>query len=153
VDVVLVVVAYFSVSFLVGAVWGAMAAEPPTDGQIATAGNWLFAAAAICCLAYLWVGTASGGTIGQRALGIRMIRKGSQEAPGVARAFVRVVVSILFSPLLWCLGYMWAVWDADKQTWHDKAAGTVVVSGSGTRFSNPTFVPSPEMLGVMAGER
>jgi uncharacterized RDD family membrane protein YckC len=25
------------------------------------------------------------------------------------------------------LGYLWAFWDPKKQTWHDMAAGTVVV--------------------------
>jgi uncharacterized RDD family membrane protein YckC len=25
------------------------------------------------------------------------------------------------------LGFLWAAFDADKQTWHDKIAGTVVI--------------------------
>ena len=25
------------------------------------------------------------------------------------------------------LGYLWAIWDKQKQGWHDKMAGTVVV--------------------------
>jgi uncharacterized RDD family membrane protein YckC len=129
IDVLLIVITYYSASFLVGAVWGSMAGAPPTDEQIATVSNWLFAFAALASVAYLWFGTAAGGTFGQRALGLRIVRKGSDRAPGVMHAFVRMLVSILFSPLLWCLGYMWAIWDADKQTWHDKAAGTIVVSG------------------------
>jgi uncharacterized RDD family membrane protein YckC len=33
----------------------------------------------------------------------------------------------IFSGLVLLLGYLWAIWDANKQTWHDKAAGSFVV--------------------------
>jgi hypothetical protein len=93
IDVLLIVITYYSASFLVGAVWGSMAGAPPTDEQIATVSNWLFAFAALASVAYLWFGTAAGGTFGQRALGLRIVRKGSDRAPGVMHAFVRILVS------------------------------------------------------------
>jgi uncharacterized RDD family membrane protein YckC len=33
----------------------------------------------------------------------------------------------LFSLVVAFLGFLWAGWDREKQTWHDKIAGTVVV--------------------------
>ena len=36
--------------------------------------------------------------------------------------FGRILSTI---PLL--LGYFWMLWDSEKQTWHDKLAGSVVV--------------------------
>jgi uncharacterized RDD family membrane protein YckC len=35
-------------------------------------------------------------------------------------------VSIV-SAIVFLLGYLWMLWDPEKQTWHDKAAGSVVV--------------------------
>jgi uncharacterized RDD family membrane protein YckC len=41
-------------------------------------------------------------------------------------ALVRSLLSI-FSMMVIFLGFLWAAWDREKQTWHDKIAGTVVV--------------------------
>jgi uncharacterized RDD family membrane protein YckC len=41
---------------------------------------------------------------------------------GVGRYFARILSAL---PLF--LGYFWMIWDAEKQTWHDKLVGTVVV--------------------------
>jgi uncharacterized RDD family membrane protein YckC len=29
------------------------------------------------------------------------------------------------------MGYMWMLWDPERQTWHDKMAGSIVVRVSG----------------------
>ena len=45
------------------------------------------------------------------------------------RAFIRYIGRIVSAiPLL--LGYFWMLWDNEKQTWHDKFAGAVVVPTS-----------------------
>ena len=41
---------------------------------------------------------------------------------GYARAFIRWLVSLV-SGVVILLGYLWMLWDREKQTWHDKAAG------------------------------
>ena len=51
------------------------------------------------------------------------------QSPGFGRAIVRYLVAMI-SSLAVFLGYLWAVWDERRQTWHDKAAGTVVISSS-----------------------
>jgi len=74
-------------------------------------------------------GGASGQTLGKRALGIRVIDFRTGGPIGYGRAGIRFVARILSAlPLL--LGYFWMLWDKEKQTWHDKLAGAVVVPTS-----------------------
>ena len=71
-------------------------------------------------------GNADGQTIGKKALGIRVIDLAGGGPIGNTRAFIRYIGRIVSSiPLL--LGYFWMLWDKEKQTWHDKMAGCVVV--------------------------
>ncbi len=70
--------------------------------------------------------TKAGQTLGQKAVGIRIAdaATGGQVEPG--NAAIRWLVSILSGVAIF-LGYLWMLWDPRKQTWHDKAASTVVV--------------------------
>ena len=69
---------------------------------------------------------STGQTPGDAALAIRVIDLQGGGSIGYLRAFIRWVVSII-SALVFFLGYLWMLWDSEKQTWHDKAAGSVVV--------------------------
>ena len=71
-------------------------------------------------------GGPTGQTIGKRVLGIRVIDLTGGRSIGYARALLRAVVEI-FSAWVIALGYLWMLWDREKQTWHDKAANSVVV--------------------------
>jgi uncharacterized RDD family membrane protein YckC len=71
-------------------------------------------------------GGPTGQTLGKRALGIRVIDFNGAGSIGYGRALLRAVVEI-FSGLILVLGYLWMLWDREKQTWHDKAAQSVVV--------------------------
>jgi uncharacterized RDD family membrane protein YckC len=79
-------------------------------------------------LAYftLFVGSARGQTPGMSALGIRVISFDGSGSIGYGRAFIRWIGSIL-SGLVIFLGYLWMLWDKEKQCWHDKFASDVVV--------------------------
>ncbi len=67
-----------------------------------------------------------GQTLGMMMCGIRVISRESGASIGYGRALVRCLVSIV-SYVVILLGYLWMLWDGEKQTWHDKAAGSVVV--------------------------
>jgi uncharacterized RDD family membrane protein YckC len=41
-------------------------------------------------------------------------------------ALVRALASVL-SLIVFFIGFLWIIWDRDKQAWHDKIAGTEVV--------------------------
>ena len=74
-------------------------------------------------------GGPKGQTVGKMALGIRVIDLGQGGPIGYGRGFIRYIGRILSSIPL-ALGYLWMLWDPEKQTWHDKLAGAVVVPTS-----------------------
>ena len=67
-----------------------------------------------------------GQTLGKKWLRIKVQTKDGA-VPGFKKALIRETVGKLVSGLVLGVGYLWAIWDKDKQTWHDKLAGTVVV--------------------------
>ena len=75
--------------------------------------------------AYYVLGNGWGGTPGKRLLGLRVVNNDGDE-PGLAAGLVRYLVTLI-SALALFLGYLWMLWDGQRQTWHDKAAGTFVV--------------------------
>jgi uncharacterized RDD family membrane protein YckC len=74
----------------------------------------------------IMIGSSRGQTLGQMALGIRVIDFNTGGPIGYGRAFIRWIVSIV-SAIVFFLGYLWMLWDKEKQCWHDKAANDVVV--------------------------
>jgi uncharacterized RDD family membrane protein YckC len=71
-------------------------------------------------------GGPTGQTVGKKALGIRVIDFKVGGPIGYGRGLVRTIARLLSGIVLF-LGYLWMLWDPEKQTWHDKIAGTVVV--------------------------
>ena len=73
-----------------------------------------------------FIGAERGQTLGQMALGIRVVGLDTGSSIGYGRAFIRWLVSLISAAVL-LLGYLWMLWDKEKQCWHDKAANDVVV--------------------------
>jgi uncharacterized RDD family membrane protein YckC len=68
-----------------------------------------------------WKGTTIGGIV----LNLKVVRLDGRDAD-VSVCLVRGLASLFsFLPLL--LGFFWAGWTAERQSWHDKIAGTVIV--------------------------
>ncbi len=74
-------------------------------------------------------GGARGQTIGKRVTGIRVIDFDTGGRIGYGGALIRWVGRIL-SGLILGLGYLWMLWQPEKQCWHDTLAGDVVVPES-----------------------
>jgi uncharacterized RDD family membrane protein YckC len=81
-------------------------------------------------------GSKRGQTVGMMAVGVRAVRDGSFGVLGYGRALTRAVVEgllrlieFLFVLLgvIWLLDMLFPLWDAKRQTLHDKVAGSVVV--------------------------
>jgi len=70
----------------------------------------------------------TGQTIGNKAVGIKVVDKIYGQPIGPARAFVRLLVRSVASGLLCGLGYWWMLWDQEKQTWHDKVSNSYVIT-------------------------
>lgn len=74
-------------------------------------------------------GSASGQTLGKKAMKIRVLGFQDGTSIGYGRAALRYLGTIL-SAIPCGLGYLWMLWDREKQTWHDKIASTIVVPES-----------------------
>ena len=67
----------------------------------------------------------NGQTLGKIMLRLRVVKKRGGRIT-ILDALLRNVFGYMVSQIF-LLGYLWALFDAEKQTWHDKMAGTVVV--------------------------
>jgi uncharacterized RDD family membrane protein YckC len=80
-----------------------------------------FVALAYFSAMWAWKGTTIGGIV----LGLKVVRFDGQPVT-FAVALVRALAGA-FSIFVLFLGILWIAWDAEKQGWHDKIAGTVVL--------------------------
>ena len=79
---------------------------------------------------YNWIGTAAGRTWGKKILGMRIIKLEDGDRPGLGAAALRVLATMLLGiiSIVQLADYVWMIWDDNKQTLHDKVAGTVVIN-------------------------
>lgn len=104
--------------------------EQPTAGGtvvILLVGLALFVAGVVY---YAYFNGKTGQTIGKKAVGIAVVDRYTGAPIGVGRAVGRYFGAIL-SGIVCGLGYLWAAWDDEKQTWHDKMVNSVVVRRDG----------------------
>jgi uncharacterized RDD family membrane protein YckC len=100
--------------------------------EVPKAGTWvafglLELAATAGALAYLGIMEGKRTqTLGKKALGIRVVDINTGQPLGVGRDIGRQFSRIL-SALPCYLGYLWPLWDDQKQAFHDKTVSSVVV--------------------------
>jgi uncharacterized RDD family membrane protein YckC/RNA polymerase subunit RPABC4/transcription elongation factor Spt4 len=75
---------------------------------------------------YFLIGHSFGATIGKKIVGIRLTTYNGSN-PGFWRALIRETIGRFIASIIFYLGYLWIAWDAHKQGWHDKLAGTFCV--------------------------
>lgn len=83
--------------------------------------SWLLPIAGV-----IWFWTKKEATPGKMALSLRLVDADSGNALSVSQSIGRYLAYFV-SVLPLCLGFMWVGFDAKKQGWHDKLAGTVVI--------------------------
>jgi uncharacterized RDD family membrane protein YckC len=66
-----------------------------------------------------------GQTIGSKLLNLRVIRTDGTDLT-ISQSLIRYV-GFFISGICLGIGFIWAAFDANKQGWHDKIAGTYVV--------------------------
>jgi uncharacterized RDD family membrane protein YckC len=90
--------------------------------------------------AYLWSGTSplgAGRTVGSLVYGLRVIRTDGSDLT-LVQGLIRWA-GLLVSFMIVFLGVIWVAFDASKQGWHDKIAGTYVIQVR-TKASDLTLV-------------
>jgi uncharacterized RDD family membrane protein YckC len=76
--------------------------------------------------AYFALSWSRGGqTIGMKPWRLRVVR-GDGASPDLTQSLLRFGVALISLAALG-IGFWWALFDAQRRTWHDIAAGTVVV--------------------------
>jgi uncharacterized RDD family membrane protein YckC len=113
--------------------------ENPTTGTVIV-GVLLYLAALVgAVLYYSLMEGRRGQTLGKRALGIRVADIQTGQPIGVGRGVGRYFARILSGAACY-LGYLWMLWDDQKQTWHDKLTSSVVVRETpGYGYGQPTY--------------
>jgi uncharacterized RDD family membrane protein YckC len=101
--------------------------EVPTGGTIAAAVLLGLVGLVAVLLYYTRMIGGTGQTIGKKAVGVRVVDSTSGAPIGTGRALGRYLFATFISGNLCALGYLWALWDGRKQTWHDKVVSSVVV--------------------------
>jgi uncharacterized RDD family membrane protein YckC len=74
---------------------------------------------------YFWSAQGGGQTLGMRVLNIKVVRTDGSSLT-ILQAFIRYI-GLIVSIVCLFIGVIWAAFDANKQGWHDKIAGTYVV--------------------------
>jgi uncharacterized RDD family membrane protein YckC len=77
---------------------------------------------------YLWSASSplgAGQTVGMKIFGIRVVRTDGSDLT-VVQGLIRWVGLVISIAVIF-IGVIWAAFDAEKQGWHDKIAGTYVV--------------------------
>lgn len=69
----------------------------------------------------------TGQTWGRKLAGVKVVGKATGAPIGFGRALGRTLLANIISSSICYLGYLWMLWDKDKQTWHDKIVESVVV--------------------------
>lgn len=89
----------------------------------------------------LLMGSSWHATLGQKAMNICVI-DGYGAGIDYGKALIRAICSLLSSIILG-IGYLVALFSNEKQTLHDKLAGTFVVDAAPTYVATPTPAPTP----------
>jgi hypothetical protein len=107
-------------------VWITEIARRPTFdySPLVAAGAGLTMLLYLSFLFWLW---SDGISPAKRLLNIEVVDRHDGNYVGFWAMIQRETVGKLLSGLCLGLGFLWALWDPDGQTWHDKITGTVVV--------------------------
>ena len=118
--------------------------DPAEISEGALAGAFGAIAAFGCLAVGLFLVATRGQTPGKIALNIKIVRTDGTDA-GWSGMLLREIVGKYipsFIPIvnfIWLLSYVWIIFDANRQGWHDKIASTYVVKVQPTSgYSYPT---------------
>lgn len=81
----------------------------------------------LCYSALMLALWAYGLTPGKWLLGLRVIRFDTGQSAGFWRMALRQTVGQWLAAIVCYLGFIWAIFDANRQGWHDKIAKTLVI--------------------------
>ncbi|PUA81332.1 RDD family protein [Nocardioides currus] len=116
---------------------GASAETDPYTGEVTSTGGsgpivaiLMFLSVILVIAYFVWnffiKQGRTGYTIGKGVMGIKLVKAETGQPIGPGMAFVRQLAHIL-DGIPCNLGYLWPLWDANRQTFADKVIGTYVI--------------------------
>jgi uncharacterized RDD family membrane protein YckC len=72
-----------------------------------------------------WIAKFGAGPLARR-LGVKVVCQRTLQPIGYGRSIGRFFGQYI-STWIFYLGYLWMLWDKDKQTWHDKMVNSIVI--------------------------
>lgn len=117
------------VSLLIGALTGAAAAGgliAVITGALGAILGVIFFLFQFFYFGFFW--SRNGQSIGMKMLNIKVVRRQTGAPLSFFIAGLRGSVGYWISGLVFGLGFIWAAFDGNKETWHDKIFGTWVVN-------------------------
>lgn len=84
----------------------------------------------VAFLFFGWFWTHGGQTIGMRAWKIRLIDRRSNSPAGADSTWSQALVRFFVAMISWSslgLGFLWALTNQKRLTWHDLASGTLLI--------------------------
>jgi uncharacterized RDD family membrane protein YckC len=120
----------FIVSLIFGACAGLAAAAQSDFVSILVGAVALITFGSLFIFQFLYFGyfwSKSGQSVGMKLLNIQVVRQTGGEDLSFWRAGLRGTLGYAISGLVFGLGFIWAAFDGNQETWHDKIFDTWVV--------------------------
>jgi uncharacterized RDD family membrane protein YckC len=117
--------AYLIDAIGIGIVSGIIASIIGGGGPAGTTSNGLSFLFGLAYFVYFWSAQGGGQTLGMRVLNLKVIRTDGS-ALTMTQGLIRYL-GLFVSFIVLLIGVIWVAFDADKQGWHDKIAGTYVI--------------------------
>jgi uncharacterized RDD family membrane protein YckC len=118
---------------VLGSIWGPSTAVAFAVEDAASGILLFFVLAVLSPLYYAFLHAGKRGqTLGKRALGIAVRNHKTLGRISLGRSLARAYLVAILWAMSWSiipliLDSLWPLWDAKRQTWHDKVAASVVV--------------------------
>lgn len=108
--------------------WDSMLKATTLENMIALTNSFLLEYMSIKIIYQTFFTMQYGATIGKIVMKIRVIEITTLSNPGFLSAFNRSVFRVV-SEILFYLGFIWAMLDPYRRSWHDRTGRTLVVNG------------------------
>lgn len=107
--------------------WDSIAAAHTLEAMIAVTNSFLLEYMSIKIIYQTFFTMQYGASIGKIIMKIRVIEISTLSNPGFLSAFNRSVFRVV-SEILFYLGFIWAMLDPYRRSWHDRTGRTLVIN-------------------------
>lgn len=107
--------------------WDSMSKAQTLESMISLTNSFLLEYMSIKIIYQTFFTMQYGGTIGKIIMKIRVIEIATLSNPSFLSAFNRSVFRVV-SEILFYMGFVWAMLDPYRRSWHDRTARTLVIN-------------------------